>query len=378
MQSPEALFIAEHETAEPDLSEAELALLGGRFVGERLHQPDLRAALRSPNVEIAGDRTMLRKELDADIRRVADVRDQAQRAKTERSQILEAALVEQIERADWLGPDVRTMPTSEFDDWFNHTDLVAVIGSEGQPPRYLAIDVTTAEHPDRLNGKVKSLTHDLDTGRLTSLKWVVDEEAGDDRGPRVTRLAGIPRVVIGTDADGVRELSTLLLRRQRREPGSGRELGDHHLQLALLREIRAQLENAMLYSLQRFFESVEERAPTASHLGDAKTETAALARAVLDAISAAPDERAPSFDRVLAQLDQTSVLHTLQDRFRIAYPIEHVLTAHRQVYDYLRPVHDEKKNSVREDPAGASATEETLSDRWAALGPSERVESLAA
>lgn len=165
-------------------------------------------------------------------------------SKTKRSEILEAILAKQIEQANWLGENCHTSQTAEYDDIVHHTDLVAEFREDKEIIR-LAIDVTTTENREILNKKIGFIEKDIKSGQLTTLDYYSFKEAEPHYKGAIKE---IPRVIIGTDKKGVKDLSELTERIIRKEEESNIELANDHVQIEFLEQIKGQLEYFIKYT----------------------------------------------------------------------------------------------------------------------------------
>lgn len=164
--------------------------------------------------------------------------------KTSRALILEAILAQQIEQANWLGDDCFVVCTSKYDDYVNHTDIVVEFRHNKEPIR-LAIDVTTNKNREQLTKKIEYIEKDIYNDKLTSLKYYLfDEMEPSYKG----KLELVPRVVIGTDNDGVERLCEIVKKTIGREKGSKEKLANYYLQIEFLEEIKRQLEYFIEYA----------------------------------------------------------------------------------------------------------------------------------
>jgi len=149
--------------------------------------------------------------------------------------VFEAILYDQGEQSNWLGSKVTTVKTARYDDIKNHVDMIAEFEEDRSASHLgLAIDATSSTHEE---SKFKCIKKEIDTGKLTQVKYFKSENIGF-RG----QLFNIPRVVIGVEAKTVRELSRLWLE------GKNKELGAHPVQFQILEEILIQLETFERYA----------------------------------------------------------------------------------------------------------------------------------
>jgi hypothetical protein len=144
--------------------------------------------------------------------------------------VFEAVLHEEAELSEWLGPNVTTIKTSDFDDIVNGVDSVAEIreGEAGTSHLAFAIDVTFDENTEK---KFERIKQEIDKGELAKVKYFFSQDTGF-----MGSLNMVPRVVVGAEPKTVEELSELWLER------NNKVLGSHQIQFQILEEILIQLE----------------------------------------------------------------------------------------------------------------------------------------
>lgn len=234
MYNPEEILLKKQTPLEKELSAAEEKVYQDYVLGHRKEELKMNDFSDIyPEIEIKRDEN-----------KVAEIKERFRYCKTERSEILEAILARQIEQADWFGENCFVVRTSEYDDLVNHTDLVAEF-KEGDEFIRLALDVTTSQSKDVLADKIESIKKEIDQGRLTNLKYYSSEETElQTKG----ELKMIPRVIIGTDQEGVEELSNLVEKTINREKGSNLKLANSQAQIEFLTEVKEQLEYFVDYT----------------------------------------------------------------------------------------------------------------------------------
>jgi hypothetical protein len=143
--------------------------------------------------------------------------------------VFEAIFHEQAELSEWLGPEAYTRKTSPYDDYKNGVDAVVEFIQEqgGISHLALAIDVTYSRDTSKKLHRIKS---EIERGQLAQVKYYVSDEIGF-RG----ELVRIPRVIVGVDAETIRQLSELWLERDQTY------LAEHYIQFQILEEIQMQL-----------------------------------------------------------------------------------------------------------------------------------------
>lgn len=171
-------------------------------------------------------------------------------AKTGRAHLLEVILAKQIKLANWFGKNCFIVQTSEYDDVINHTDLVIEL-KKGKKITRLAVDVTTSENKWILDKKRDYIKEEIDQGRLTTLKYFSSKINPSLRG----KIEMIPRVIIGTNKEGVKEISELVAGTIEKSPTrkqSKRELTNFYAQIEFLEEAKAQLEYFIKYGEKKY------------------------------------------------------------------------------------------------------------------------------
>lgn len=153
--------------------------------------------------------------------------------------VFEAIFNDHAELSNWLGPSVFMIKTSRFDDIKNGVDSVAEF-QEGEGPAShlaLAIDVTTSSYTVR--EKLEKIKREIECGKLTEVKYFKSEHE-KTRGS----LSKIPRVIVGADAETIKNLSNLWL------SGDNKALASHSVQFQVLEEILLQLRAFSSYAME--------------------------------------------------------------------------------------------------------------------------------
>ena len=236
--NPEEIYLKEHTLPEEELSSAEEKVSEKYFPehqSEELEMDDFSDIYS-------------REKIEDDKKELAEIKKKHQYEKTERSIILETVLTKQIEQADWLGESCYVVQTSKYDDVINHTDLMVEFEREknGEAIR-LAVDVTTSEDREVLDKKIKYIEKDIDRGKLTTLKYYLFKETEPHTKGKIEM---VPRIIIGTDKEGVKELSKLVaktFKKETRKEGH-RELANFYAQIEFLEEMKEQLEYFIDYT----------------------------------------------------------------------------------------------------------------------------------
>lgn len=168
------------------------------------------------------------------------------------SLVLEAIIHEHAEMSEWLGGEVETVKTSDYDDYKNGIDTVAAFSGVEGLSEYLglAIDVTFSAD---VRTKFDRIQKEIKQGKLAEVKYFkyIDIETGKEK----FKLRNIPRVVVGANIKTVIELNRLWLQ------GSSEmeTLGKHWIQFQILEEIISQLDAYEEYAKKVGQEKVAEK-----------------------------------------------------------------------------------------------------------------------
>ncbi|MCF7816000.1 MAG: hypothetical protein K9M10_03880 [Candidatus Pacebacteria bacterium] len=157
--------------------------------------------------------------------------DETQKA----SDVFEALVYEQIELSDWLGPNVETVRTSEFDDIVNGIDLIAEFNSEDNTSSHLALGVDITFGSGCIEKKFNRIKKEIENDNLATAKYF---ESHNFKGS----LKQLPRVVIGVEKDTVIALAGLWSRQEKQK------LATHFVKDVIVQEIEKQLRVFLIYA----------------------------------------------------------------------------------------------------------------------------------
>lgn len=191
--------------------------------------------------------------------------------------ILEAILHQQIEANNYFGENVWTIKTCSYDDFRNHIDSILEIRHpEQKSANYsgIALDVTSASHPDRLAKKVNRILDKIKRGELAKIKYFQSEFL-NIRGEK----SNVPLFVIGCDLKHTEELARLW------HNDKQHALAEHPIQVLLLKQI---IQQAQLY--HDYAKKVNQ------------PEIATIYQQILDEFTAIATERQP----MIKQISQNS------------------------------------------------------------------------
>ncbi len=174
----------------------------------------------------------------ADIALVSNLRDEIARRETSTedrqiarvSAVLEGMMMDQIECADWLGPNMFTQFASEYDDYMNGIDIIVEReNDQGNTVTGIAIDVTRGHKS--MEKKIQRIGQEVRQGTLSRIKYFRSEKS-----PHRGEVNLVPRVVVG--------VSNVTLEKAVRQwvDGANAELATDRIQLVILEEICMQLD----------------------------------------------------------------------------------------------------------------------------------------
>ena len=162
--------------------------------------------------------------------------------------VFENIIVDQIEKSAWLGRNTDIIPTSKYDDFVNHVDAVATInfGQENSSHLGLAMDVTFSKNENAINKKLDIIKKNIEKGFAPAqVKYFQDKDGNK-------RKINIPKVVVGANADTVRDLvkitKDLYSNDERVWKSAEDKMNFHTFQTKFLLEIQAQLSGFESYA----------------------------------------------------------------------------------------------------------------------------------
>ncbi|NCS71851.1 MAG: hypothetical protein GW775_01115 [Candidatus Magasanikbacteria bacterium] len=154
------------------------------------------------------------------------------------AEVFEAIFFDQVELAEWLGPNITTTPTAKYDDIANGVDCIADIQQGlGNVHAGIAFDVT--EGVTNLEKKLSRVRKEINEGNLAQVKYFQSED-----GSFVGTLKNIPRLIVAIDRKIVDDLAEKWMN------GKNNELANHFVQRMILDQILTQLDQFQLYAEQ--------------------------------------------------------------------------------------------------------------------------------
>jgi len=100
-----------------------------------------------------------------------------------------------------LGHDIRSIPSADPDDYFNHIDTVLAVDEQDGGTQYLGVDITTQEDMTVHQKKLYQTLDVLKENKLNTVEYHYDPKHPDTKG-----AITVPRVVIDINQDRVNEL----------------------------------------------------------------------------------------------------------------------------------------------------------------------------
>ncbi|OGL99821.1 hypothetical protein A2318_03050 [Candidatus Uhrbacteria bacterium RIFOXYB2_FULL_45_11] len=151
--------------------------------------------------------------------------------------ILEAIVIEQIELNEWLGANVNTQQTCEFDDYCNGIDFVTEFNQDGATRHVgFAIDATHGKQ-QAIQLKLEKIRSQLNRGELGEVFYfqTIDKSTQG-------RKRFIPKIVLALEKQHVIDIARLWVR------GEQKALAEHPIKQILVREIIDQLAGQLEYA----------------------------------------------------------------------------------------------------------------------------------
>lgn len=172
-------------------------------------------------------------------------------AKSLQGELLADIMAFRMNDYGWLGDNTKITQTSEFDDRFNHADLVCEFdnresGEENVAPTFLAIDCTVTEDHEVLEKKIGFTSRRFrDMEMLPDIKYhrKNDGKAG---------IKSIPRVIVAIEKKRLDEVCKSMLLADNGNESAISKTRTSYLQLYMLYEIGAQLNKQLHYVAEKF------------------------------------------------------------------------------------------------------------------------------
>ncbi|MBP9757957.1 MAG: hypothetical protein KBD06_05125 [Candidatus Pacebacteria bacterium] len=210
----DALFLAAHKRALKILNDPQHRVSPDKYIktyGKEVVEKDMQQA-REQRARYETDRTPEQKETYM------------------LAEIFEAMMLTEGQESGWLGDDVKLQKTTDYDDMFNHTDMIAEWHSNRADAHSLGLAVDVTFGARSLEKKFERLHDDINKGRLSKIKYAPKEQTG------------VPRVIIGMSRETVYDLMNLWMEEEYDS------LAKHPIQAAVLEQILTQLQAISQYA----------------------------------------------------------------------------------------------------------------------------------
>jgi hypothetical protein len=163
------------------------------------------------------------------------------------AEAFEAIVIEESMKSAWMGRNARVTPTNKFDDVFNKVDCVAEITNQNETQELgIAIDITFTKDENDITRKLDGIKKHIDQGHAPALIKYFKDKDGNPR-----KLL-VPKVIIGCNADTLRELINLTVQKTSENEiiwkKAEHELNFHYFQTILLNEMLIQVKAFCQYA----------------------------------------------------------------------------------------------------------------------------------
>lgn len=248
MSESEKAYINNFSNANEELSRTETKVIPKVCSDYKLSRPEL---------DIFED-VYSKDEIRIDKKKVMEAKRKHKEA-TERSAFLEAVLAKHLEKSEWIGAGVVVSSASKYDDFFNGVDMVVEfdIFEKGEDSLKLSLDVTTGQTAAACYDKIAGIKNKITKeGELSSLKYFVSSESTENSYKGKVEM--VPKVIVGTDIEGVKDIAKYIEKLLESKSGSNREMAKHNLQIEIIEEIIAQLKEYIRFAREAGFEESDE------------------------------------------------------------------------------------------------------------------------
>lgn len=144
--------------------------------------------------------------LESKKRQYSSTNDEVLENKKLAAEVFEDLVIEESMESGWLGKDAYVIPTSHYDDVVNKVDAVAEIHNQEQGSHELglAMDVTFSKEENEIERKLNTIKNNISEGRAPAMVKYYKNQKGEKR------KVFIPKVIVGANADTLRELVDLM------------------------------------------------------------------------------------------------------------------------------------------------------------------------
>lgn len=146
--------------------------------------------------------------------------------------VFEAVFYQHVEQSNWLGEEVHTILPSEFDDFINKIDVMARADSSPSALPFVGVGVDVTFGTTKIAQKITGIFNEIEKGRLGTMRYFVDPEVDDYKGP----ITKVPHLVVGVERVHIIELARQWMN------GENKALAQNPIQLVILKQIMEQLK----------------------------------------------------------------------------------------------------------------------------------------
>lgn len=170
--------------------------------------------------------------------RATDKREGVEEAK-KMATLFEALLADMS--SVWFGEDIYSIIPSEFDDFHNKIDSILEFREKDEKATYMALGMD-ATFSNGMQKKFEQIQKGIEGGSLSEVEYFSSEYT-----KHKGRMHGIPRVVISTDPETIKELGVLWAKKDT-DSRALESLKRHPVKFQILEEMELQLEAFKKYA----------------------------------------------------------------------------------------------------------------------------------
>lgn len=167
-------------------------------------------------------------DMEKKFKESANTNSVTERVNLRLAKVFEAMVLHNIDGSNWFGEHTNVLPTTRYDDIFNHIDGLLEfrpnVGSYGYLS--LAIDVTSTGYPEK---KFATIRKGIESGKLAHIEYFESERNGIKG-----KINRIPMSVVGADRQTIKEMMDPWV-------AKNNALTHHPVQFQLLIQIREQM-----------------------------------------------------------------------------------------------------------------------------------------
>lgn len=175
-------------------------------------------------------------EIEADKRKMAEQEKKFEKTIKKLSELLERILVHQINDLGWFGRDARAVNTSDYDDYFRHSDLVVEWPEESGEITRLALDTSITKEGSVVSRKEEKIMDDLEQKKGIDIKYFQSQINGEKG-----EVHDLPCAVLAISRESMANLCEEV------ETSSKEDMERSSLSIDILGEIYDQVEEQIKY-----------------------------------------------------------------------------------------------------------------------------------